>query len=269
MIVIAIIVAATVLVPGLVLAAVVAAHWAPDRPLSELKARWAPPPSTFVEVQGMNVHLRDEGPRGDPVPVVLLHGTSSSLHTWDRLGAGTQGKAARNSLRSAGHRTDRPTAGCRLPHRALRAFHRRYAGCARRAALRACRQLLRRSGGVGNGAGASGSGGKADSRRCGRLSVPAGVASHRISHRQNPGAEPVDGVHPAAARDRIQSAQRLRRARQVARPARFRQVRSYGAYWVRSCSRGRELGAQGGGDGNSNTIRIPPSSGASRNSLAP
>ena len=31
----------------------------------------------------MQVHLRDEGPRTDPVPIVLLHGTSSSLHTWD------------------------------------------------------------------------------------------------------------------------------------------------------------------------------------------
>lgn len=83
MIVIAIVFAAAVLVPGLALAAFVVATWAPDRPLSELKARWAPPPSTFIDVQGMQVHLRDEGPRSDPVPIVLLHGTSSSLHTWD------------------------------------------------------------------------------------------------------------------------------------------------------------------------------------------
>jgi pimeloyl-ACP methyl ester carboxylesterase len=67
----------------LALAVFVAMNWAPDRPLSELQARWAPPPSTFVDVQGMHVHLRDEGPRTDPVPIVLLHGTSSSLHTWD------------------------------------------------------------------------------------------------------------------------------------------------------------------------------------------
>jgi pimeloyl-ACP methyl ester carboxylesterase len=67
----------------LVIAVFVAATWAPDRPLSELQARWAQPPSTFIEVQGMHVHLRDEGARTDPVPVVLLHGTSSSLHTWD------------------------------------------------------------------------------------------------------------------------------------------------------------------------------------------
>lgn len=67
----------------LVVAVFVAINWAPDRPLSELQARWAPHPSTFIDVQGTHVHLRDEGPRTDPVPIVLLHGTSSSLHTWD------------------------------------------------------------------------------------------------------------------------------------------------------------------------------------------
>jgi pimeloyl-ACP methyl ester carboxylesterase len=57
--------------------------WAPDRPVAALQARWAPPPSVFVPVMGMNVHLRDEGPRDDATPIVLLHGTSSSLHTWE------------------------------------------------------------------------------------------------------------------------------------------------------------------------------------------
>ena len=28
------------------------------------------------------MHLRDVGPRDDPTPLVLLHGTSASLHTW-------------------------------------------------------------------------------------------------------------------------------------------------------------------------------------------
>jgi len=56
--------------------------WAPDRPLNDLKARWAPPPSRFVELQGIQVHLRDEGAPGRGPPIVLLHGTSASLHTW-------------------------------------------------------------------------------------------------------------------------------------------------------------------------------------------
>lgn len=61
----------------------VALSWAPDRTVASLSARWAPPPSQFVQVQGMLVHLRDEGPRNDVEPIVLLHGTSASLHTWD------------------------------------------------------------------------------------------------------------------------------------------------------------------------------------------
>lgn len=56
---------------------------APDRPVETLVARWAPPPSDFVEVQGQIVHLRDEGPREDALPIILVHGTSASLHTWE------------------------------------------------------------------------------------------------------------------------------------------------------------------------------------------
>lgn len=57
--------------------------WAPDRSVKSLQARWAAPPSRFVTLQGMQVHVRDEGPRDDPTPIVLIHGTSASLHTWD------------------------------------------------------------------------------------------------------------------------------------------------------------------------------------------
>lgn len=57
--------------------------WAPDRSVESLQARWAAAPSRFVTVDGLRVHLRDEGPRDDPLPIVLLHGTSASLHTWD------------------------------------------------------------------------------------------------------------------------------------------------------------------------------------------
>ncbi len=55
---------------------------APDRSVQSLVARWAPPPSQFIDLHGQLVHLRDEGPR-DAVPLVLVHGTSASLHTWD------------------------------------------------------------------------------------------------------------------------------------------------------------------------------------------
>jgi pimeloyl-ACP methyl ester carboxylesterase len=51
-----------------------------DLPLATLKAHWADASSRFVAIDGMQVHLKDEG--AGPL-VVLLHGTSSSLHTWD------------------------------------------------------------------------------------------------------------------------------------------------------------------------------------------
>jgi pimeloyl-ACP methyl ester carboxylesterase len=59
------------------------ATWAPDRTVTQLSARWAKPPSQFVEIAGLRIHFRDEGPRDDPEPIVLLHGTADSLHTWD------------------------------------------------------------------------------------------------------------------------------------------------------------------------------------------
>lgn len=71
---------------GLVLmlsALAVALSRAPDRPVATLVARWAPPPSDFIEVRGQLVHVRDVGPRTDALPILLLHGTASSLHTWE------------------------------------------------------------------------------------------------------------------------------------------------------------------------------------------
>src|SRR5262245_41046475 len=62
-------------------AAFAAANWVPERPVSELAARWAQPPSQFIDIGGMKVHMRDEGIASDPVPIVLLHGMSSSLYT--------------------------------------------------------------------------------------------------------------------------------------------------------------------------------------------
>ena len=56
---------------------------APDREVQTLVARWALPPSDFIDVNGQVVHVRDEGRRDDPLPVVLIHGTSASLHTWE------------------------------------------------------------------------------------------------------------------------------------------------------------------------------------------
>lgn len=51
-----------------------------DLPLDALKAELATGASKFVDVEGLSVHYRDEG--AGP-PLLLLHGTGSSLHTWD------------------------------------------------------------------------------------------------------------------------------------------------------------------------------------------
>lgn len=69
----------------LVLGGALAWSWASDRSVESLKGRWAPAGSTsqMVDVRGMQVHVRDEGPANELTPIVLLHGTGASLHTWD------------------------------------------------------------------------------------------------------------------------------------------------------------------------------------------
>jgi len=52
-------------------------------PLDKLKAKYAPSPSAFITIEDMNVHYRDEGNKTDTIPIVLIHGTSSSLHTFE------------------------------------------------------------------------------------------------------------------------------------------------------------------------------------------
>lgn len=89
------------------------AWWAPDQTVSQLKERWASAPSQFITVHGMQVHLRDEGPRNDPEPIVLLHGTSASLHTWHGWTAAltAPGPRARRVIRM-----DLPGFGLTGPH---------------------------------------------------------------------------------------------------------------------------------------------------------
>ena len=54
-----------------------------DIPVEKLKKKYAHPESKFIEVDGLLVHYRDEGNSLNNIPLVLIHGTSSSLHTWD------------------------------------------------------------------------------------------------------------------------------------------------------------------------------------------
>jgi pimeloyl-ACP methyl ester carboxylesterase len=57
----------------------------PDIPVAQLKEKYGSKSSRYFPVMGMSVHFRDEGPPTDSVPLLLLHGNGSSLHTWDSL----------------------------------------------------------------------------------------------------------------------------------------------------------------------------------------
>ena len=54
-----------------------------DIPLNKLKTKYTNSYSSFVNVSGINVHYRDEGIFTDSIPIVLIHGTGSSLHAYD------------------------------------------------------------------------------------------------------------------------------------------------------------------------------------------
>ncbi|MEM1219307.1 MAG: alpha/beta hydrolase [Bacteroidota bacterium] len=64
----------------LLLVVLVARSYAPDRSLSELRPSFTYPDSKFAKIQGLETHYRitGQGPT-----LLLLHGTASSLHTWE------------------------------------------------------------------------------------------------------------------------------------------------------------------------------------------
>lgn len=90
-----------ILVAGIIviIIALMAIYWAPDRSVAELK-QWQLPNSEFIEIDGTRVHVVQSALCGQyqsktavedsalpnaqmPKAIVLLHGTSASLHTWD------------------------------------------------------------------------------------------------------------------------------------------------------------------------------------------
>jgi len=54
-----------------------------DIPLDILRKKYMNSSSSFLLVDEMNVHYRDQGDKKDSIPIVLIHGTGSSLHTYD------------------------------------------------------------------------------------------------------------------------------------------------------------------------------------------
>lgn len=63
-----------------------------DRPVEELIPLYANKDSKFMPILGMKVHYRDEGIPSDSTPLILLHGMSSSLNTWDSVVIGLKDK---------------------------------------------------------------------------------------------------------------------------------------------------------------------------------
>lgn len=70
----------TLIVLALILVAAAILLRTPDIPIEEMKERWAYDNSQFMMVDDLQVHYRVNG---DGPAVVLLHGTASSLHTWE------------------------------------------------------------------------------------------------------------------------------------------------------------------------------------------
>lgn len=57
--------------------------YAPDTDAAAMRSKYTNAASQFVDVGGgLTMHVRDEGKRDGPV-LVLLHGSSASLHTWE------------------------------------------------------------------------------------------------------------------------------------------------------------------------------------------
>ncbi len=73
----------TVAIIGLLLLAltiILLAYYSPDKSLEELQQKWAYDNSKFIEIDGMPVHYRING---QGTPLVLIHGTAASVHTWE------------------------------------------------------------------------------------------------------------------------------------------------------------------------------------------
>ncbi len=58
--------------------------YTPSIPRHALERSYGAPPSKFLQpASGTRIHYRDQGPRDARFTLVLLHGTASSLHTWE------------------------------------------------------------------------------------------------------------------------------------------------------------------------------------------
>ncbi|MFT6407453.1 MAG: pimeloyl-ACP methyl ester carboxylesterase [Arenicella sp.] len=74
---------ALTLLAGLIVLAIV--FWTPDTSFEEMKLKYANGESQFIDLlNGDRIHYRDQGDVSKTA-LVLIHGTSASLHTWEPL----------------------------------------------------------------------------------------------------------------------------------------------------------------------------------------
>lgn len=67
---------------AVVVAGALAWLYTPDKQGAALRAAYALPPSVFLDLVGVTLHVRDTGPSVAPA-VILLHGFGASLQTWE------------------------------------------------------------------------------------------------------------------------------------------------------------------------------------------
>jgi pimeloyl-ACP methyl ester carboxylesterase len=60
-------------------------YYQKDIPVNALVKKYCNSESRFIPLMGMQVHYRDEGNSLDSTPIVFIHGTASSLFTWDSV----------------------------------------------------------------------------------------------------------------------------------------------------------------------------------------
>lgn len=52
--------------------------------VAQLRRRYGDAQSRYMTISGLEIHYKDEGPRDAPV-LLMIHGSQSSLRTWDRI----------------------------------------------------------------------------------------------------------------------------------------------------------------------------------------
>lgn len=98
---------------AVLVAGALAAGLRAEVPAAELEARYATPPSRFLDVDGLRIHYREQG---QGPALVLLHGSNSSLFTWEGWVRELSGQYRVITLDLPGHGLTGPDAKARYTY---------------------------------------------------------------------------------------------------------------------------------------------------------